>query len=178
VRHLRRFSIIAAVLALGILVGSVGASAVFTSRTGTFTERQYFLTESAAWTTGSGAFGAVPNSFQSVTVPAGQIRIIKVTFTAESQCLGPGNSGWCSVRAVYVTPAGALVEMNPVAGFDFAFDSGDSNAAQSWESHAIERSSWRLGAGTYRVFLQAAVVAGATQLRLDDRHESVEVVRA
>jgi hypothetical protein len=78
---------------------------------------------------------------------------------------------------IYRTPSGAIVEMNPVSSTDFAFDSGDTNLGQSWESHAIERSSWRLGAGTYRVSVQA-MVNGATQLRLDDYHTTIEVVRA
>lgn len=176
-RHLKRFSVIAAVLAVGILIGSAGAQAVFTSRTGTFSERQYFLTENVAWTTGSGAFTVVPGTTLSVVVPSGQVRIINVRFTAESQCFSANGSGWCPVRVVYRTPAGTTVEMNPVAGDDFAFDSGDTNINQSWEAHAIERSSWRLGAGTYRVWVEGKVF-GATQLRLDERHLTVEVVRA
>ena len=74
---------------------------------------------------------------------------------------------------VVVRPNGSVLELNPRSGTDFAFDApGDT-----WESHAIERTSPYLPAGRYRVKVQAGVVAGATSLRLDDWTLAVERVR-
>ena len=60
-------------------------------------------------------------------------------------------------------------EAAPASGNDFAFDSTDNNTetANSWESHTVERSVAGVGAGSHTVTVQALVSAGVT-LRLDD----------
>ena len=154
-----------------VLVGTA-AQAVLTGVSGTQSDLQRYVNESTAWSTSAAAFVDVPGAATVVTVLRGQRRMLDARFTAESQCTGSG--GWCSVRIVVIRPNGSLLELNPQSGNDFAFDSGGSD---NWESHAIERTSSYLPAGTYRVKIQAGVVAGATSLRLDDWTLAVERVR-
>jgi hypothetical protein len=154
-----------------VLVGTA-ANAVLTGVSGTYSDQQRFVNETNAWSTGAAAFVDVPGAVTTITVPSGTRRMIDARFTAESQCSGGG--GWCSVRIVIVRPTGGLLELNPQSGTDFAFD---STGADNWESHAIERTSSYLPAGSYRVKVQAGVVAGASSLRLDDWTFAVERVR-
>jgi hypothetical protein len=154
-----------------LLVGST-AQAVVSSHSGTFSDQQRFVHQTDAWTTSSTAWVNVPGATTTITIPSGTTRMLDARYSAESLCAG--NSGWCSVRIVVFTPSGGLIELSPVVGTDFAFD---SHSADGWESHAIERTSAQLGGGTYRVQVQAAVVAGATQLRLDDSTLAVEAIR-
>ena len=160
-----------AVVAAGVLIGTA-AYAVVVGRQGTLSERQHFVHNTNAFTTTSAAFVTVPSAVRSVTVPSGTVRMLDARFTAESECVG--STGWCSVRIVVVTPSGAVVELDPAVGTDFAFDS--ASGSDRWEGHAIERTSRFLGAGTYRVMVQTRVV-GATRVRLDDWTLAVEVVR-
>ncbi len=162
---------LAAVLGAGL---ATAASAVLTARTGTISERQTFMTETNAWATSSAAYVNVPGAAITFVVPSGTTRIVDTRFTAESQCTG--TSGWCTVRVVYFGPGGGPFELNPVVATDFAFDSSNPSGNDLWESHAIERSTYRLGAGTYRFVVQARVV-GASSLRLDDWHFAGELVR-
>lgn len=167
----RRYKIIgAAVLAVAMLLIGSAAGAALSSRSGSFSERQTFVRETDAWSNASAGWVNVPGAAVSVTVPSGTSRLIDARFTAESACTG---GGWCSVRVVIVSPAGAVTELQPASGTDFAFDSGSGDL---WESHAIERSSYFQRAGTYRVIVQSANVGGAT-VRLDDWHFTVETVR-
>ena len=154
-----------------VLVGTA-AQAVLTGLSGGYSDHQRFLNETNAWSTGAGAFVDVPGATTTITVPRGTRRAIDARFSAESQCTGSG--GWCSVRVLLIRPNGTSIELNPRSGTDFAFDSAGSD---NWESHAIERTSSFLGAGTYRVKVQAGVVAGASSLRLDDWTFAVERVR-
>ncbi|GAB1644837.1 hypothetical protein [Krasilnikovia sp. MM14-A1259] len=154
-----------------VLTGTV-AHAVITARVGTFTEQQQFVHQTDAWSTSAAAFVNVPGATTTVVVPAGTRRMLDARYTAESFCSG---GGWCSVRIIVITPSGGVIELSPVVGTDFAFDSGST--ADNWESHAIERTSPFLAAGTYRVQVQAGVVAGATSVRLDDWTLAVERIR-
>jgi len=148
----------ASVCALAVFTAGA-AYAVNTFRTGGTTVRQHIATTTDPFAVpGPGTWQTVPVTAMSVTVPAGQRRLITATFTAESNCLGPASS-WCSVRIVY-TRTGPLTELAPQSGVDYAFDSPGG----SWESHGLERTSAvYLGAGTYRVFVQA-LRNGATRV--------------
>ncbi len=140
--------------------------AVLTPHSGTSVTNTQILTQNAAWgpvAPAAGTFVDVPGAAVSVTVPAGTSRVFDTSFTAESECGGTG--GWCSVRVVMTFPSGATIELDPVAGTDFAFDSAGGDR---WQSNAIGRVSPRVGAGTYRLRVQAARVSGATSIRLDD----------
>jgi hypothetical protein len=154
-----------------VLVGTA-AHAVITGVSGTISDQQRYVNETTAWSTGAPAFVDVPGAVTTITVPSGTRRMIDARFTAESLCTGSSGT-WCSVRIVVVRPSGVLLELNPRSGTDFAFDSAGPD---NWESHAIERTSPYLGAGTYRVKVQAGVVS-ASSLRLDDWTFAVERVR-
>ncbi|GGJ89491.1 hypothetical protein GCM10010123_18930 [Pilimelia anulata] len=153
-----------------VLAAGTAAGAAITGSTGTFTERQTFTRNDAPITVTSTGFTDVARVL--VSIPSGQRRMLDARFTAETLC--SGSSGWCSARIVVTNAStGATVELAPASGLDYAFDSpGDS-----WEGHALERSSHYLPAGRYHVRAQAAVVAPATSLRLDDTHLAVEVIR-
>jgi hypothetical protein len=161
---------IAATIAVIGLV-STTAYAVGTFRSGSQTSRHYIIDETDPFTVGAaGVWLDVPTAAVTVNVPAGTSRLISARYNAESLCGGPG---WCSVRIVYVTPAGATVELAPQSGTDFAFDS----AGGSWQAHAIERTARSyVGPGNYSVRVQAQRVAGATSFRLDDYSTHIELI--
>lgn len=156
--------------AIALLLTGTAAQAVLTGAVGSYSDQQRFVNESNAWGTSAAAFVDVPGASTFVTIPSGTRRMIDARYTAESQCTG---NGWCAVRIVIVRPGGVVQELNPQSGTDFAFDSG----SDLWESHAIERTSPYLPAGTYQVKVQAGTVAGASSLRLDDWTLAVERVR-
>jgi hypothetical protein len=121
-------------------------------------------TSSSAWTD-------VPGATTKIKVKSGTHAVLVVNFSAESNCTGTSGD-WCTVR-VRIGHKSAL----PSDGTDFAFDSADASGDTSgngWKSAAMQRSSNRLGAGTYTVKVQYAVVNGATDFRLDDWSMSVE----
>ncbi|GGK35585.1 hypothetical protein GCM10010124_30370 [Pilimelia terevasa] len=156
--------------ATAMLAVGTAAGAAITGASGTFTERQTFARNDAPINVTSAGFVDVASVV--VGIPSGTRRMLDARFTAETLCSGSG--GWCSARIVATNAStGSTVELAPVSGTDYAFDSPGDN----WEGHALERSSHYLPAGTYRVRAQAAIVAGATSLRLDDTHLAVEVIR-
>lgn len=159
--------------ASSLLLGGTAAHAVLVGHRGTIADQHRFVHQTDPTTTGSAGFTDVPGAAVSVTVPAGQRRMLDARYTAESQCTG-GAGGWCSVRLVGVRPNGTLFALDPQSGTDFAFD---SVGVDNWEGHAMERTSGYLPAGAYTVKAQAAVVSGATALRLDDWTLAVEVIR-
>jgi len=126
-------------------VASPGYVAQVTSQTG-----------ASAVTTSSTAFVNLAGATETITVPTGETARIYAVFTAESLCTGAG--GWCIAR---ITVDGN--ELNPVVGTDFAFDS----PSDSYESHAIARTSETLAAGAHTVQVQIAATSGET-LRIDD----------
>ena len=92
----------------------------------------------------------------TVVVPGGPNRFrILARFSGESNCQGVAGS-WCSLRILVDG-----VEMNPVVGNDFAFDSPGDN----WSGKAIERTSDIVFAGTHTVTLQGALSASASRFR-------------
>jgi hypothetical protein len=170
VQRFKRLLVGASVVTAAVLVGTA-AYGIVVGKVGTISEKQQYVHSTDAFVTGSAAFVNVTSAGRTVVIPSGS-RMINARFSAESTC--NGSSGWCSVRIVVVTPAGAVIELDPAAGTDFAFDSPGTD---SWESHAMERTSRFLPAGTYRVLVQAGVVGGATRIRLDDWTLAVETIR-
>jgi len=170
--RLKRVLVVAgATVAAGALIATA-AYGVVTGRRGTFSERQHFVHGTDAFSTTATAFVALPGASVSVTVPTGTTRMLDARFTAETKCTG--TSGWCAVRVVVVASSGAVIEMDPAVGSDFAIDS--ATGGDNWEGHALERTSRFLAAGTYRVVVQTRVVS-ATGVRLDDWTLAVEVIR-
>jgi hypothetical protein len=165
-----RRSIIVAGLTVGLLLVGTAAYALVTNRSGSVSDQQRFVHDTDPFVTAAAAFTNVPTMVTSITLTSPHM--FDARYTAESQC--QGNVGWCSVRIVVILPSGALIELDPVVGTDFAFDSASTD---QFEGHAIERTSQLFSVGTYRIQVQAAVVAGATQLRLDDQTLVVEGVQ-
>jgi hypothetical protein len=120
----------------------------------------------------------LPGAAANVFVPANQSRLYDVPFYAESRCAGPGGGGWCTVRIIAQNIAtGAIVELNPVSGADYAFDSDMAAATDDlWEGHGMERSR-RLPGGpngtTYQIRVQYAVTNATIGFTLDDWHLAV-----
>lgn len=156
----------AAFSVIGLTAGTV--SALTTTQSAGSVTSQQFATNDLPTTAIGSSWTNVPGAAVTVTVPSGTSRVLDARFTAESQCVG---SGYCSARVVYQRSGGAVTELRPVSGADFAFDSPGG----TWESHAMERSSARLSAGTYRVWVQAVKVGTVSTYRLDDTHFAVSV---
>lgn len=108
-------------------------------------------TKTGALTTTSSNYAQITSAGINMPVPG----YLVATFSGESLCTG---GSWCTLK---VTVAG--VEMNPVVGTDFAFDSPDDQ----WESHSVQRISSLLPAGPKIVDVLWAVVGGST-FRIDD----------
>ncbi len=159
----------AAVAAVGLTAGTV--MAVSSSVNAGTVTNQAFRTQNAAstaigtsWTNAPGLPAA------TITVPSGSSRVLAADYTAETQCLG--TSGWCTARIGYIKAGtSTFVPMAPYEGMDFALDSPGGDTHGSWEGHAMSRSSARVGAGTYYVYVQVAKNgAGVSEFRLDDQH--------
>lgn len=167
---LKRSGLIATAVALSATLGGSAALAVLTFSNGGTTVLVQNRAETNPSSTNVAAFSDLPGAVISVTVPAGTSRLISARFTAESQCTGVAGR-WCSVRVVASPASGAIIELNPQSGIDYAFD---STATDQWEGNALERSI-RLGPGTYRVRVQRAVSVAGTVFRLDDWHFRVDL---
>lgn len=165
----RKVVVVTALVSTLLLAGTA-AYAVVTTRSGSVTDQQQFVHDTNQFVTSSAAFVTVPTSWTSLTITGPHM--FDARFTAEARCAG--NTGWCSVRIIMVTPAGVLVELDPVVGTDFAFDSAP---ADTGEGHAIERTSASMPAGGYRFAVQVAVAGGATAAWLDDWTFTVGAVR-
>lgn len=173
----------AAVMAVGVAaaIGLTAGAAValapdqttggasISSLTGHGAGRQVYFkvrTENAAWTGAAAAWTDVPGAAHSFSVASGTYRMFHAEFNAESLCTG--SSGWCSVRILaHNTTTGAVTELNPADGTNYAFDAPGS--ASEWEGHALSRTSYYLPAGNYVVKAQAMRVgAGVSSFWLDD----------
>ena len=108
-------------------------------------------TKSGALTTTSPNYAELTQAGVNVPGPG----YLVATFSGESICTG---GTWCTLKLMVNG-----VEMNPVVGTDFAFDS----AGDQWESHSIQRISNLLPAGVAIVDVLWAAVGGST-FRIDD----------
>jgi hypothetical protein len=133
-------------------------------------ERASFATGNTVWT----------NLYTTnITVPAGQEgAYLRARFTAESSCTG--GVGFCRVRIYVINAAGALVELEPASGNDYAFDSTDNGTAtpHSAQGHAMERTSKEaLPPGVYQVGVDVSVNTNAgINFTLDDWHFALELL--
>ncbi len=157
-----------ALAALAVGMVPANGQAVVGGRNAGLADRQNFTYGNDAWLTSvSAAWVQVPGAIKTITLSS--VHMFDVEFGAESQCTG---TGYCSVRIVLERPTGPLQELDPVAGPDFAFDSGGTGPDR-WEAHYIKRTSPFLLPATYRIKVQARIVGVAT-LRLDDWTLEVE----
>jgi hypothetical protein len=171
-RFSRKAALVATAVVAALTLGGGAAYAVFTSHAGSTLTRFQAATETNAWAASPAAntYVTVPGAAISVTVPAGTARMHQAVFSAESQCLGGTTNSWCSVRVIRIAPNGVVTELNPASSTDFAFD---TSGGDNWQAGSISRTGYYVGAGTYRFVVQAAVVNGATTVRLDDWNFSV-----
>ena len=175
-RILNRVALVAgALLVTGVLTGT--AAAVLTGDVGGAQIRVDKRTNNVPSATRSTTFIDLPGANVVVAVPANQSRLYDVPFFAESLCNGPG-TGACRMRIIATNIAnGASIELNPVSGFDYAFDSDMAgNLDDLREGHGLERSR-RLPGGAngtqYRIRVQYSVTNAATTFTLDDWHLAV-----
>jgi hypothetical protein len=169
--------VIGALFAAGILTGT--AAAVLGASAGGAQLRVDKRTNNAPSTTKLTRFVDLPGANVVVRIPRNQSRLYDVPFFAESRCSWPGSGGWCSVRIIATNLANnASVELNPVSGIDYAFDSDPTPGAidDNWEGHGMERSR-RLAGGpngaAYRIRVQYAVTNPNITFTLDDWHLAV-----
>jgi hypothetical protein len=176
-RMFKRISILAGALVVsGALAGT--AAAVITADTGGQEVRVDKRTNNLPSTTNNTVWSDLPGASVLVNVPANQSRLYDVPFFAESQCVGPGGGGGCSVRIIAINIAtGTVTELNPQAGIDYAFDSDMAGATDDLlEGHGMERSR-RLSGGangaSYQIEVQYAVTNNNISFTLDDWHLAV-----
>lgn len=165
---------IMATLLLGLIAtlgGQVPLSAQ-TTVTATTLRAIKGVRQTIATSTSSMNWVNLPGAVATFTVPANSRDVFIARFTAESVC--SGEVGWCSVRILLNG-----VEMDPVVGTDFAFDSTDAGTANasSWESHSVERSATMASSSvavTAVLQVQYAVAGSGVTFRLDDWHFTVQ----
>ncbi len=164
---MRRRYVFGAVAVIALLSASVVVGATFVT-TGKTVSHVNVTRENLATVSNATFFNNVPSAFTTISVPSGENALILARFSAESACYG--GTGYCSVRILING-----VEMDPVAGFDFAFDSTDlgRETSGSWESHSMDRSRV-VGSGTYTIVVQRATTSASTFLRLDEWSLTVE----
>ncbi|HSE61373.1 MAG TPA: hypothetical protein VLA88_03695 [Candidatus Saccharimonadales bacterium] len=163
--------LIAGAATAAAIVGVSGgaAYAVITGATsGTAVQHSIARNDTALLVPGAAnTWQTVSGMVRTVSVPSGQRRLFIATYTAESQCTG---GSWCSVRIVVRNNAtGAVSELLPASGTDYAFDAPSTDL---WEGHARTQSTNYLPAGSYTFSVQANRVGGST-FRLDDMHFEV-----
>jgi hypothetical protein len=171
---MRRITLLLASMAVVLVLASGAAFAVLSLTSGGSIERVAVARETTATTSSSTSFVDIPGASVAVFVPSGTSRLFLARYSAESAC--SGGTGYCSVRIVARNSStGAITELQPASGSDFAFDSTDAGreTASSWESHSMDRSN-RLGAGSYTIRAQRAVTSASTTFRLDDWSLTVE----
>ena len=167
-------AVIGALLVSGALAGT--AAAVITWDTGGAQVKVDKRTNNVPSTTSSTDWVNLPGASVGVFVPANQTRLYDVPFFAESLCNGPA-SGGCSVRIMAFGGPGGPIELNPVAGLDYAFDSDMvGNLDDLREGHGMERSK-RLAGGAngqnYTIQVQFAVTNAQSVFTLDETHLAV-----
>jgi hypothetical protein len=164
----------AVALVLGCFGASAGIASVLTRTVGAGGAETYAVVtrEDAASTSSSTSFVTIPGATALVSVTDGS-DLIMARFSAESACYNStaNTSGnWCSVRLMLKNrQTGAMTELYPASGLDFAFDSTNAGAegAASWESHSMDRSI-RVGNGSYYVVAERATTSTQVTFRLDD----------
>lgn len=173
-RMYRRLGVVAGVLVVSGALAAT-ATAILTASSGGAQLRVDKRTSNTPSTTSSAAWVDLPGASVGVTVPIGTSRLFDVPFFAESRCTGPGSAGWCAVRIVAVnSTTGAVTELSPVTGMDYAFDSDMATTSDDlWEGHGMERSGRLAGGTTYIIKVQYAVTANTISFWLDDWHLAV-----
>src|SRR5436190_13468914 len=112
------------IVAISLIAGFGGAAFALVTDAGGSMTRRIVRTEVAASVSSSTAYVTVVGANVGVSVPTGASRLILARFTAESQCTGGAAGNWCSMRIIATnTATGAITELNPASGLDFAFDS-------------------------------------------------------
>ncbi len=167
-RKLKRAGIVIAVIVLTAALAAT-AVAVLTADVGGQQLRVDIRESTDASSTNSTAFVDVPGANIAVVVPTGVTRLFEASFFAESRCFGATTSGqWCSVRIIASDATGAVVELRPESGLDYAFDTDMVTSTDDlYEGNAVSRAR-RLTAGTWRIRVQRAVTNAGTTFRLDD----------
>jgi hypothetical protein len=130
--------------------------------------------------TSSRAYVDIPGASTTITVPDGHRGLVLARFSSASECgsLNPDDDG-CFIRILVggVDASPHSRSLAPEAGpFDTAFCCPNSSNADSWESHAIERSRGPLPPGAYRVKVQWRATAETT-FKLWGWHLAVEMAR-
>jgi hypothetical protein len=119
--------------------------------------RSIVKTDTAIFETNSSAFVNLPGAVATVDIPAGEIRCVKVRFSASVSCSQTAQSDVCVVRAGEI---GGSVFDPAVNGIDFADEQGDALRTHSFE--------WvkQLSAGSHTIRVQAAVQNAATKFTI------------
>jgi hypothetical protein len=146
------------------------AVAAVTSAQGNSLQKVKVVRQNATNTTSSTTWVDIPGAVTTFTVPSYYEHLFIARFAAETSCYGA--PGYCKVRVLVNG-----LEMEPVVGSEYAFDSSDNGTetSSSWEGHAVERSKTVCGSfSNVTVKVQYSVSVPTVTFRLDDWHLTVE----
>jgi len=129
------------------------------------------VTNGTNTTSTASTFVNVPGMVTLLKVPPGKRAYLVARFSAESACAG--NTGhWCSVRILVDGH-----EIAPATGFDFAFDTVNAGAPNSfmWRGASMDRSYFA-SSGTHTIVVQEATTDSShgTTFWLGERSLTVE----
>jgi hypothetical protein len=175
-----RRSVYAAAAVLAVAGMTAVALAATSTRTGGPITAVKVVRGTGIIETNSRAYVDLPGASTTITVPDDQHGLVLARFSSSSECgsFNPDDDG-CFIRilvgAVEASPKSALLDTQ-AGPFDTAFCCPNNSNADSWESHAIERSRGPLPPGAYRVKVQWLATAEST-FHLWGWHLAVEMAR-
>jgi hypothetical protein len=122
----------------------------------------FVKTEMSPFTTYSNVFKEVTGAYQTITIPAGTSRCVKVRFSADAFCNNA--AGHC---LVYVSTDSAN------------FDPAGYRVLQAWGGESAASFDWvkRLDAGTHTIHVKAAVYYGGALFSIDSWTMDVEIAK-
>jgi hypothetical protein len=125
----------------------------------------YVLTEQSMFLTNSTAFTEVTGASQTISIPDGTSRCVKVTFSAMTACNPTAKYDGCLID---VFADGT--ELDPAVGGGILYDQENPE----WKLHSFEFVK-RLEAGTHTIRVKASVVDPATSFSIGARTMDVEI---
>jgi hypothetical protein len=157
----KRQKMMVAAVVLCLVVGGASGSAfaVLQKHTGKAVAAVTVVTESELSFIGSTSFQDLGST--TIKVPAGNVQLVRVEFSGDSQCQGSFAENFCQVR---ILADGS--EMSPTSAGDYAFD-GVGTADDFAESH-LAQGSVLLGPGKHTIQVQAAVTLSGMAFFVDD----------
>lgn len=118
-------------------------------------------------------YSTVAGSAIDIKVPAGKTRLVSATFTTRASCSGQTVHSPCLTRIV-ARKAGTTTVQQLYPSSTFSAIDSVGTEGRHWATQSVARSKV-LGAGTWRVWVQAGSASTDTTLDLSDWHFRADI---